>query len=240
MRRILIASAVVLGTALPVSAADLPLKASPSVVTAPIYDWTGLYFGGSVGGIWDRPGVQYDATTGTSNTYSGTSSWVAGIHGVGMWQMGHLVLGGEIDYRWTDLNHSVTCPLITFRCTQDTPNLFTVGGRIGGAWDKWLIYANGGYAQTRINVAAFNIATGATLESASANSGGWYAGLGVSYAITPNISLSAQYTHVAANEVLMTFPIATDNRTASNRFDMIELRADFKLLPWSSPVVAKY
>ena len=110
------------------------------------------------------------------------------------------------------------------------------GGRIGGAWGQWLLYADGGYAQSRLHASAFNTSTGELLEAAQANSDGWYAGVGIAYAVTPNIVLGAQYTHVVANEVMLTFPdpYINDARTASNRFDMIEFRADFKLWPWSS------
>jgi outer membrane immunogenic protein len=222
-----------LGTA---SAADMAVKAAPPGAVATVYDWTGIYLGGSVGGVWDKPGNQYNAFNDTTNTFTGANSWIAGVHAVGMWQISHLVVGAEADYRWTSLDHSTICPNDTFTCTQNTPNMFTAGGRIGGAWGQWLLYADGGYAQSRLHASAFNTSTGELLEAAHANSDGWYAGVGIAYAVTPNIVLGAQYTHVVANEVMLTFPdpYINDARTASNRFDMIEFRADFKLWPWSS------
>jgi outer membrane immunogenic protein len=222
-----------LGTA---SAADMAVKAAPPGAVATVYDWTGIYLGGSVGGVWDKPGVEYFPIYDSNVTFSGANSWIAGVHAVGMWQISHLVVGAETDYRWTSINHSGFCPLDTFTCTQNTPNMFTAGGRIGGAWDKWLLYANGGYAQTRINVATFDTVTGERLNGSRSNSDGWYVGAGIAYAVTPNIIFGAQYTHVVANEAALTFasPDLVDSRSVSNRFDMIEFRADFKLWPWSS------
>src|SRR6476659_8356282 len=37
------------------SAADLPAKAPPAMLApAPVYSWTGFYFGGNVGGAWTQ------------------------------------------------------------------------------------------------------------------------------------------------------------------------------------------
>ncbi len=231
-----VAASVIAGSMGPAVAADIAVKAPAPAAVAAVYDWTGIYLGGSVGSVWDKPGNQHNSFFDTNTVFSGGNSWLAGIHGVGMWQTGHLVLGAETDYRFTSLNHFAACPNVAFTCTQDTRNIFTAGGRIGGAWQSWLAYVDGGYAQSRIHSSAFNNTTLGLVETAHADSDGWYAGAGVAYAITPNIILGAQYTHVAASNVNLRFPSphANDNRTASDRFDMIEVRADFKLWPWST------
>jgi outer membrane immunogenic protein len=35
-------------------AADLPVKAPPAPFPLPVYNWTGFYIGGNLGGAWER------------------------------------------------------------------------------------------------------------------------------------------------------------------------------------------
>src|ERR1700760_1867465 len=77
------------------SAADLPMyaKAAPGVV--PVYNWTGFYIGGNIGGEWGRFNDPFAAGTVTAfgltapaetiPLRSDTSSFTA---------------GGQIGYRW--------------------------------------------------------------------------------------------------------------------------------------------
>ena len=51
MKKVLLATAaLVLVSATPLLAADLPVKAPP--MPEPVFTWTGLYFGGNVGWGW--------------------------------------------------------------------------------------------------------------------------------------------------------------------------------------------
>jgi outer membrane immunogenic protein len=112
------------------SAADLPVKAPPPL-PPPVMNWTGFYLGGSLGGAFNSLDPQFDAITGTSNNLGNASSWVGGVNAAALYQTGQLVVGLETAYRWTDLKNSVTCPSPTLTCTQNTPNIFTFGGRVG-------------------------------------------------------------------------------------------------------------
>ena len=61
MKKFLLATVgllALLGMAAPASAADLPVKAPPPPVVAPVYNWTGFYIGanggwGQVENCWD-------------------------------------------------------------------------------------------------------------------------------------------------------------------------------------------
>src|SRR5262245_55746124 len=46
--------AALIGT--PVFAADMPVKArpAPAVIPPPVYNWTGCYLGGNIGGAWQH------------------------------------------------------------------------------------------------------------------------------------------------------------------------------------------
>jgi hypothetical protein len=80
----------------------------------------------------------------------GGSSWVGGLHTGFNWQFGHLVVGTDTNYRFTDLQSSSACPNIFDDCHQRTRNIFTFGGRAGLEWNNWLLYGTGGYAGAQI------------------------------------------------------------------------------------------
>ena len=56
MKRLLLSSAALTLLAIgPALAADLPRKAPPApAVVAPVWNWTGFYIGGNVGGVWQH------------------------------------------------------------------------------------------------------------------------------------------------------------------------------------------
>ena len=49
-----LASALALTISTPLFAADMPVKAPPLAPAAAVYDWTGVYVGGEVGGKWTK------------------------------------------------------------------------------------------------------------------------------------------------------------------------------------------
>ena len=55
MKKITAIAAVLLGITSVASAADMAVKARPMAAPPPIiYNWTGFYFGGNIGGLWDN------------------------------------------------------------------------------------------------------------------------------------------------------------------------------------------
>ena len=94
--------------AAPAIAADFPAAPAPAkvpiIAPAPIYSWTGIYFGGHVGGAWAEE---------TSTTFTTTALALAGtqINGTptgflgggqvgGNYQFGQWVIGIEADASW--------------------------------------------------------------------------------------------------------------------------------------------
>jgi outer membrane immunogenic protein len=80
--------------------------------------------------------------------------------------------------------------------------LFTVGPRLGYAWDRWMIFATGGYASADLKTAACNALTnvcdGTRFNGASRNNG-WYAGGGLDYMVHKgplvDVLLGVEYQH---------------------------------------------
>src|SRR6185369_13276869 len=74
----------------------------------------------------------------------------------------------------------VTNPANTFFEHKIT-NLFTVGPRLGYAWDRFMIFATGGYASADLKTAACSSVTGLcdqTRFNGASRNNGWYAGGG--------------------------------------------------------------
>jgi outer membrane immunogenic protein len=161
------------------AAADLYYKAP--VVAVPVYNWTGFYVGGNVGGAWgsfdprtvsafsddawdvktdfpaiDRVGIQSSKPTGF------TGGFEAGYN----WQSRNFVFGVEGDIEALSLSGGASGSALypgypyTFTVTSNmsTTWLATVRGRLGYAVNNWLFFVTGGPALTdlRGNFAFFD------------------------------------------------------------------------------------
>ena len=207
-RALLVGLSVVAFSVGQASAADIPVKAPRMApVVAPAFTWTGCYIGGNIGGKWVRTSgsasigpsaltagstvVFPDADTSTligggqvgCNWQAPGSNWVFGIEGDLDWQ------------RWSRTNTLVGTlpPLFVPGDSFDWRSNWqgSVRGRLGYAWDRFLIYATGGAAVTNLTVGTNFIATTAggfafpaTITSESRTIWGPTVGGGVEYAFT--------------------------------------------------------
>ena len=225
MRKLVVslASAVALfATAGFAAAADLPVKARP-YVSAPAFSWTGIYVGANVGYAWGR-------TTGTAGIaapavgHFDINGWQAGGQIGGNYQIQNWVLGIEADYQWADIDGSATVGAVTD--TARVRSYGTLRGRVGYAWDRWMVYGTGGWAfdaRTR-----YTFATPAAF-SGSRDLNGWAAGAGVEYAFAPNWSAKLEYLHVDLDS--RTFPTlgcAPVACTAGARFDTVRVGLNYR------------
>ena len=83
-------------------------------------------------------------------------------------------------------------------------NLFTAGPRLGYAWDRWMIYATGGWASANLKGTYCSTITGVcgpavTSQNGASRNDGWYAGGGFDYMIHKgalvDVLLGAEYQH---------------------------------------------
>jgi outer membrane immunogenic protein len=223
----LAAAAVSMLVASSASAADLPArtytKTPPSVVA--VYDWTGFYIGGNVGGIWGNNDSSTNFTqnmaapgnTNPQNNSRDNSAVFGGVHAGYNWQASTWVFGLEADWDWTDAKSSfcrqtdvtsLACSdngrgFLTF--SEKTDWLASARGRLGFAWDRVLLYATGGAAwgdvKTDINANCLVNGCGGSLlqinqtVSFRDTKTGWVAGAGIEAMLTPNWLLRAEYLH---------------------------------------------
>ncbi|UZE47720.1 outer membrane protein [Rhodopseudomonas sp. P2A-2r] len=188
MKKLLLASAALslIAVASQASAADLaarPYTKAPAMMAAPIYNWTGFYFGGHVGG----------AFAGSNNTVLGTGNdgvFMGGAQvGYDMQFSPNWVFGVEANYSWLDTASSFA-----------NRGLGSVTGRLGYTWGSpALLYVKGGYAwaDTRFS------------NGFSGNGGrdGYTVGGGLEYLFTANWSGKIEYQYYDFGTANFTVPV---------------------------------
>ena len=133
----------------------------------------------------------------------------------------------------------------------------SIRGRVGYAWDRWMLYGTGGVAFTEVTADANFIAVGAfpqTLASSRKTLVGATAGLGLEYAFTNNwsVGVEGRYTWYdtetfGAGSVATFFtpgvaaPFTFAPATQTVRLDTLEVtaRLNYKF-DWAAPVAARY
>jgi outer membrane immunogenic protein len=157
------------------------------------YSWTGFYIGLNAGLANGQTGADFGLIAGLLNTDYEMSGAVYGGQIGYNWQSGNLVLGIEGTYAGSSLQGSTTCILI-FECKREVESVGTVVGRLGVAMDRSLLYAMGGFAWGKVN-SDFSI-IGITLATDSKDHRGWVAGFGFEHALSNNLSLRLEYSHI--------------------------------------------
>ncbi|WP_375463726.1 outer membrane protein [uncultured Methylobacterium sp.] len=106
-------------------------------------------------------------------------------------QIGSILVGVE-----ADLNGSAIAGRYRvggFTARSDVDWFGTVRGRVGYAWDRFLVYATGGFAYGDVSLA---YALGGLSVGETRLQTGWTAGSGIEFTLTPQVSMKAEYKHV--------------------------------------------
>jgi outer membrane immunogenic protein len=150
------------------NAADVPYSyGGDQSYAAPQETWSGFYVGGLVGyGFGDASGFEPDGFLG---------GITAGIN----YQVDQFLLGAETDITAAGIGE------------EGDPSfemdwVGTVRGRIGFAFDRFVVFGTGGFAWTNAEADIGGV-------NDSNFHGGWTAGAGIEAAITGNISAKAEY-----------------------------------------------
>jgi len=215
-------------------AADLQPRTytkAPAYVPAPIYNWTGFYIGGHIGG-------EFSSNSGLSNTgnflggvqvgadYQFATNWVIGIE-------------GQYSFVSRDTASASFVPG-GFTVSDRTGNLASVTGRLGYTWGAALLYAKGGVGfrdGESINVTS--TALGTPLAFASSNHDtGYTVGAGLEYLFAPNWSAKLEYQYYNFGSTTVTVPPTS---VVSYRPDehTVKLGVNYRF-NWGGPMVAKY
>jgi len=178
----------------------MALKAAP--VAAPLYNWTGCYIGGNVGGGWTRvdttrvlqdPAIPAAANYGREND----SGFIGGGQAGCDFQTGNVVfgVGGTFDFGGIKGSHALT-DFPTFSETNNLKAVYTMSGRIGYLWTPaFLGYVKVGTSWMQDNNRVL-LPGGGLSESASFTLPGMSVGVGGEWMFTRNWSVFAEYSYM--------------------------------------------
>jgi outer membrane immunogenic protein len=229
-------TAFVLLAAASAEAADMSVRPAYAPPPAPVYSWTGMYWGANVGYSWGKS--KYDATLTGVGTVSNSQNIDGAIGGVQTgynYQFGAWVWGLETDFQASGQKGSSTftgvLPLTSIT-TDDKLDWFgTVRGRLGVlATPNILFYGTGGAAYGLVkNSATITVAGLSAVASSSDLRAGWTAGGGVEGALGGGWSAKVEYLYLDLGRTERTFSglglgtIATETRETTDNIVRVGL-----------------
>ncbi len=216
------------------NAADLPVAPRPAPIAPaayvpPVYDWSGFYIGGHVGGGFANSSWT-DLFTGGSDKFNKGGFLGGGQLGYNA-QFNWLVLGVEGDFSWTGIKTHGTNS-VGDALTANTHRTSTVTGRIGAAFDRLLVYGKGGLAIARERDSLTDLALNAS--SINLTRTGWTAGAGLEYALNRNWAVRVEYDYLGFGSKHLNFNTPTlgpITPTASLNVQEVKAGVDFKFGP---------
>jgi outer membrane immunogenic protein len=171
---------------------------APVYTKAPMmapFTWTGCYIGGNGGGLFAKKDWTVTGT-GFAQSSVNINSWVAGAQLGCNYQMGAVVLGLQGDYDWSNGSASATdasfIPAGSVTDQTSIKSLASVTGRVGYAWDRFMLYGKGGGAWVKDNYTETAVGFA---SSASETRTGWTAGAGGEYAFTDWLTGFVEYDY---------------------------------------------
>jgi outer membrane immunogenic protein len=255
-------AAIVMAAAVPALAADMAPRYSKAPMAPPVvvYNWTGCYIGGNVGGGWARttqsrvgfidgtvinPPQDFGSSDGRGDFIGGGQigcdyqvggNWVVGVQGM-------------VDFGDVRSSHAVTA-FPTFSSAIRLQDTITATGRIGYLFaPQVLAYVKGGAAWARVDYNFFQ-PSGALSESATGvDRTGWTVGGGLEWMFAPGWSVFGEYNYMDFGRRNISFTSAVPPAlNTGSPGDIIRTRLEVQQalvgvnykFNWGGPVVAKY
>jgi len=249
-------------------AADLRAPVYKAPPPAPVFSWTGFYFGGHGGCAYDRkdytpgPFANADpADVGTAfiiDTAHGGGCYVGGQIGYN-YQVSSWVWGVEVDASWGRLRSKtnfleIEPGVIELLAIYDQKltSFGTVRGRLGYTW-TWgtpvLWYVTGGWAWARNELTTQAIDTvGLPAVTDTQTHSGWTVGTGLEVALGSNWSMKGEYLYMDLGSKSYATALITDDGTlpGTNTTDVnlkihtVRVGLNYRFDFGKSPVVARY
>jgi len=257
MKKSLVAAGIVLstfvaGTAMAADLARPVYKAAPPVE---MFDWSGIYIGGHVGGGWGRTDVSDFTNFGLGllipTQHIDSSGFLGGVQGGWNYQIGRFVIGTEIDFSWADVKGDQTSALFgglvpaSFIFRSSKANwIGTATTRLGYAWDRVLFYTKIGAAWAHFDYVDTATILGVPVYTspASETRSGWTVGTGIEWAFLAGWSAKIEYDYidfgrrtVDFNPVLGIVPVNLD---IDQRISEVKFGLNYRF--GAGPLMAKY
>src|SRR5260221_12758804 len=232
---------IAVGAALPAGAADLGSrpyynKAPAPAYMAPIYNWTGFYIGGHVGGAFSSDSNFSGLATGNN----GNGRFLGGVQVGADWQFApNWVLGAQGQYSWLSGNVGAVFPG-GFAYTNNQRGLGSVTGRVGYTWGPGLVYVKGGYAYSDNNETVTLGGVGIPFATSGDHRNGYTVGAGLEYMFPPNWSAKVEYQYYNFGKSRFIAPAALAPFGSFTTDDHVVKAGLNYRFNWGGPGVAKY
>jgi outer membrane immunogenic protein len=233
---------VALGATVPALAADLaarPAYTKAPAYMAPIYNWTGFYIGGHVGGGFNGDNGFIGATSS-----SNSGSFLGGVQvGADSQFAPNWVVGLEGQYSWLSSNNNSVVfggagAGYVYTNNQNALGSFT--GRVGYTWGPGLLYVKGGYAYSDYSQSLALTGVPAAFTTNSSHHDGYTVGGGVEYMFAPSWSAKVEYQYYNFGKTSFVTPVVLSG-FGSTRDDEHTVKAGVNYhFNWGGPVVARY
>jgi outer membrane immunogenic protein len=253
----LTAVAAFTGSAIAADMAPAPAYTKAPVMPAPVYNWTGFYvFGGVGGGVWDAENNSQVSATGTPitvNQQAGGDGWFGTVGAGYDWQFNQSWVAGVFaDGQFGSLRGSIGDGLFTG--PEKLRDSWAAGARIGYLVAPMVYsYVNAGFTQSYWSGSQLGLITGGApfLTTPSFNRSGFFIGGGVEnnlniFGITaPGWFMKTEYraAYYSAATLPESFLASGIPDGVSDRFKPLVQTISTSLVyrfNWGGPVVAKY
>jgi high affinity Mn2+ porin len=211
--------------AIPALGADRTLVLPRQAPAPTSFDWSGVYFGGHVG--YSRGNAQVTLADPDVTKFGHSFGSLTGGVQVGYNYVlpSRILLGVEADFSF--MNSLSADDVAWFRTTAVTDiaekvdYMGTLRGRLGYAFQHWMIYATGGYAWS---LGRFLQTPGAIDDQDKLLHlhSGWSVGAGTEVALAPMWTLRLEYLYMSFGHAGVDFPSGV---TAGSSFDVHTVRA---------------
>jgi outer membrane immunogenic protein len=237
MKKLLLSAAVCIAFAAPAFAADIPARTytKAPVYTAPqvVYNWTGFYIGGHIGG----------AFPGSSSLENSDGRFLGGAQGGFDYQFApNWVIGAEAQYSWLTGNsgNGVLFPGGAL-VTANTDQLGSVTGRLGYTWGPALLYAKGGYAwRGNDNIGVSVGGTPVAFTTVGNRRDGYTVGAGLEYMFAPNWSVKGEYQYYNFGSTTVTAgPAPIVGNSFRDDEHTVKLGVNYRF-GWGGPMATRY
>jgi outer membrane immunogenic protein len=236
MKRFLLGAAAFVAFAAPAFAADLPphpyTKAPAYTAPQVVYNWTGFYIGGHIGG----------AFAGNNSLQGNGGRFMGGVEGGFDYQFApNWVVGAEAQYSWLANNNNGAVFPGGVLVTTKNNELGSVTGRIGYTWGPALLYGKGGFAWRDNNNIGVTVAGApAAFTTNGSHKDGYTVGAGLEYMFAPNWSAKAEYQYYNfGSTTFNTGPVAIVGTRFRDDEHTVKAGINYRF-GWGGPVAAKY
>lgn len=232
MKKLLVSMAITASFAGSAFAADLPRKAAPPLMPAPVVaaSWTGCYIGGGGGyGMYNQDITSDFASTGVAavggriqsqEITMGGRGWFGTVQAGCDYQFAdRWVIGVFGDFDWSGMRGTTTWPRggATFVAEERHQHSWAVGGRVGYAvLPQLLAYVSGGYSEAKFDdmnplTSAFAPTVTSTSFLPSTTYKGWFIGTGYEYALgfLPGLYWKTEYRFASYHAENLPFTVIT-------------------------------